>query len=55
MVMSSESDTTGFLEEPRRPRHDVLDQLLPVVYDELRAIAHRHLAGREKGGSLATT
>ena len=53
--MSAESDQTGFLEELRSPRRDLLDRLLPVVYDELRAIAHRHLAGRENGGSLATT
>src|SRR4051812_8861995 len=53
--MSAESDKTEFLEELRSPRRDSLDRLLPVVYEELRAIAHRHLAGREKGGSLATT
>jgi RNA polymerase sigma factor (TIGR02999 family) len=53
--MSAESDRTEFLEELRSPRRDVLDRLLPVVYEELRAIAHRHLAGREHGGSLATT
>src|SRR2546430_161431 len=54
-VMSAESPQSGFLEELRNPRRDSLDRLVPVVYDELRAIAHRHLAGSEHGGSLATT
>jgi RNA polymerase sigma factor (TIGR02999 family) len=53
--MSAESHQSGFLEELRSPRRDSLDRLVPVVYDELRAIAHRHLAGSERGGSLATT
>ena len=37
---------------------DALDALVPAVYDELRAIAHRRLAmagGRAAGGTLATT
>src|SRR4051812_24624430 len=55
LVMSAESDTVAIAEDSRSPRRDVLDHLLPIVYDELRAMAHRHLAGREKGGSLATT
>jgi RNA polymerase sigma factor (TIGR02999 family) len=50
-----ESNKPEFLEELRKPRRDVLDRLLPVVYKELHAIAHRHLAGRGHGGSLATT
>jgi RNA polymerase sigma factor (TIGR02999 family) len=52
-VVSAESHQSGFLDELRSSQHE-LDRLLPVVYDELRAIAHRHLAGRH-GGSLATT
>jgi RNA polymerase sigma factor (TIGR02999 family) len=31
-----------------------LDQLLPLVYDELRAIAHRRLAARGAGGGGGT-
>jgi RNA polymerase sigma factor (TIGR02999 family) len=53
--MSAESGRAGVLEELRSPRHDSLDRLLPVVYEELRAIAHRHLAGHGHAGSLATT
>jgi RNA polymerase sigma factor (TIGR02999 family) len=40
------------------PALDALDALVPVVYEELRAIARRRLAaaaGRAAGGTLATT
>jgi RNA polymerase sigma factor (TIGR02999 family) len=43
------------LDELRSGRREALDRLLPVVYAELRAIAHRHLAGRTPGGTLVTT
>jgi RNA polymerase sigma factor (TIGR02999 family) len=36
-------------------RRDTLDRLMPAVYDELRTIARRQLAGREGGGTLSTT
>jgi RNA polymerase sigma factor (TIGR02999 family) len=36
-------------------RRDTLDRLMPEVYDELRGIARRQLAGREGGGTLSTT
>ena len=32
-----------------------LDRLVPLVYAELRAIAHRHLGAQERGGTLSTT
>lgn len=38
-----------------RARRDALDQLLPVVYEQLRVIAHRHLAASDRGGTLQTT
>lgn len=45
------------LGELRSGRRESLDALLPVVYDELRVIAHRQLGarGRAGGGTLATT
>ena len=43
------------LNELRSGRHGAIDQLIPLVYDELRAIAHRHLAARGGGGTLSTT
>jgi RNA polymerase sigma factor (TIGR02999 family) len=53
--MSTQSKQTEVPGESGTSRRDVLDHLLPLVYDELRALAHRHLAGRAAGGSLATT
>jgi RNA polymerase sigma factor (TIGR02999 family) len=53
--MNAESDTKGLLDEPQSARRDSLDRLLPVVYAELRALAHRHLAQHGHAGSLATT
>lgn len=32
-----------------------IDALVPIVYDELRRIAHRHLAARDGHGTLQTT
>ena len=51
MLVTTHSDV---LEELRLGRRDALDRLLPIVYQELRAIAHRHIAPRN-GGTLATT
>src|SRR5215471_7060111 len=42
------------LEELRTGGQESLDRLFPLVYRELRAIAHRHVASR-KNGTLATT
>jgi RNA polymerase sigma factor (TIGR02999 family) len=41
--------------ELRVGRFDTLDGLMPVVYEELKAIAHRQLSLREAGGTLSTT
>jgi hypothetical protein len=53
--MSGEADSARVLDDSRSPRHDVLDRLLPAVYKELRAIAHKHLAQHGHADSLATT
>ena len=50
----SSAARTDVLEELRSGSRDALDRLLPIVYEELRAIAHRHLA-RDPGGTLVTT
>jgi len=55
VFMAAKTETNGLLDELRNSRRDALDRLLPVVYEELRAIAHRHLAKHGPGGSLATT
>jgi len=46
---------TDVLMELRSGRHGALDQLIPLVYNELRAIAHRQLAARARGSTLSTT
>jgi RNA polymerase sigma factor (TIGR02999 family) len=55
------SDPTGaeLLTALRTGGVESLDRLVPMVYDELRLIAHRHLARRQRerprSGTLATT
>ncbi len=43
------------LSELRNRKHGALEQLVPLVYDELRVIAHRQLASQARGGTLSTT
>jgi RNA polymerase sigma factor (TIGR02999 family) len=43
------------LGEQRNGASEPLDRLVPIVYGELRAIAHRQLAIGGRGGTLATT
>jgi len=40
---------------PAPHTRETLDRLMPVVYDDLRAIARRQLAMRAGGGTLSTT
>lgn len=47
--------SAALLDDLRSGSHDTLDRLLPLVYGELRAIAHRHLAGNHQQDSLVTT
>src|SRR5438552_18949694 len=48
------TSVTDVLDSLRDSRREALDGLLPVVYQQLREIAHRHVAARGGGGSLAT-
>ena len=43
------------LSDLRSGRGGSLDRLVPLLYDELRAIAHRQLGVRGRGGTLSTT
>jgi RNA polymerase sigma factor (TIGR02999 family) len=52
MGLSTHPDVLAALRSGRR---ESLDRLVPVVYDQLRAIAHRELAARARGGTLSTT
>ena len=53
--LSPQSEVAAVFREVRKPRRESLDRLLPAVYAELRAIAHRNLAAHGHAGSLATT
>jgi RNA polymerase sigma factor (TIGR02999 family) len=50
-----EPDITQLLQQLSQGRSDALDRLLPVVYDELRRIAHGQLRGERAGHTLNTT
>jgi RNA polymerase sigma factor (TIGR02999 family) len=53
--MTNTTDITGLLVAWRGGDQAAFDRLFPLVYDDLRQMAHRHLA-RERGDhSLATT
>jgi RNA polymerase sigma factor (TIGR02999 family) len=46
---------TEVLEELRSGRREALDRLLPIVYEQLREIAHQRLAARSPAGTIETT
>jgi RNA polymerase sigma-70 factor (ECF subfamily) len=46
---------TAVLSAAGREGRDVFDELLPLVYDELRQMAHRQLAGERRQRTLNTT
>ena len=48
-------EVTALLQELRTGDRTVVDQVFPVVYNELRAIAHRHLIHERPGHTLSTT
>ena len=47
------NDVTGLLLAWRQGNHSAFEELIPVVYDELRRLAHRHLRG-ERHQTLQT-
>jgi RNA polymerase sigma factor (TIGR02999 family) len=53
--MDASTPSTDVLAELRSGGRESLDRLLPLVYQELRAMAHRHLGGGGRGGTLQTT
>jgi RNA polymerase sigma factor (TIGR02999 family) len=48
-------DVTQFLQAWRHGKDAALDQMIPLVYKELRRIAHRRMAGERKDHTLQTT
>ena len=53
--MDESRPRTDVLTELRTDRGASLDRLLPLVYQELRSMAHRQLAARGRGATLQTT
>jgi RNA polymerase sigma-70 factor (ECF subfamily) len=49
------ADITQLLRDWQRGSREALDQLVPLVYDELHVIAERHLARERRDGTLQTT
>lgn len=54
-TLSSPQDVTGLLLEWRQGDSAALDKLTPLVYDELRRIAHRYMRQERDGHTLQTT
>ena len=55
MNPSGARDVTDVLNAARREGRDVLEDLVPLVYDELRQMARRHLARERRQRTLNTT
>jgi RNA polymerase sigma-70 factor, ECF subfamily len=55
MPIPSSKDITQLLLEWRQGKQEALDELMPVVYEELRRQAHRYLQHEQKSHSLQTT
>ena len=53
--MGQRPDITRLLRELSEGRREAFDRLVPVVYDELRQVAHRQLRGERAGHTLSTT
>lgn len=53
--MTRTPDITGLVIDLRSGNAAVVDHLFPLVYDELRRIAHIHLAGERPDHTLSTT
>ena len=53
--MDGSTARPDILGELRRSASEPLDRLVPIVYGELRAIAHRQLGIGGRGGTLSTT
>jgi RNA polymerase sigma-70 factor (ECF subfamily) len=55
MTTISADNLTGLLVEWRQGDNAALDKLTPLVYDELRRIAHRYVQRERNGHTLGTT
>jgi len=50
-----EHEITALLRDLRKGNRTVMDELMPLVYEELRRMARRHLRGQRPGHTLNTT
>jgi RNA polymerase sigma factor (TIGR02999 family) len=55
MVAPSSSEVTGLLRAWGQGDEEALHKLMPLVYDQLHAAAHRYMAGERVGHTLQTT
>jgi RNA polymerase sigma factor (TIGR02999 family) len=55
MTTLSQDDVTGLLHEWRQGDKSAFDKLMPIVYDEIRRIAHRYMQKERDGHTLQTT
>lgn len=55
MTTLSAHDVTGLLIQWRQGDRAALDRLTPLVYDEIRRIAHRYVRSEREGHTLQTT
>src|SRR5688572_10479780 len=55
MTTLSEPNVTELLLEWRQGGKDALDRLTPLIYDELRRMAHRYVQRERAGHTLETT
>ena len=55
MISSSQQNVTELLTEWQQGDPAALDKLTPIVYDELRRMAHRYVKHEQKGNTLQTT
>src|SRR5262249_26822131 len=54
-MAQSPEEITGLLQAWRTGNRDALDKLVPMVYDDLRRIAHRYIRRQAPGQTLQTT
>ena len=55
MAMPPRKDVTDLLVDLGRGDREALNKLMPLVYDELRRLASRHLRHERPGHTLQTT
>jgi RNA polymerase sigma factor (TIGR02999 family) len=55
LSQSSSQELTHLLLAWRQGEREALDKLIPVIYEELRRIAHSYIRGERQGHTLQTT